>query len=404
MPTEIHLDDETFLVEVAKIVDGRTAKTTAELRAEFSIALGKLKQGLSRGPSFGAPEFATPYAEPLSKSFLDDPLAAAWFKNPQPGGLRVELSRAPLANFCTKGTPISGGGLPSFPVIRPGISTQPRRRLVLRDIIGAFPLTAGSGLTYLVEKQPVPAVPGAGYQVAEGDVKSEVSILTEAKTASMKTLAAWTSASTQVMADVSYLGQFIDGRLTYELAFVEEGEILNGDGSPGKILGLLPQATPYNAARTLAGDQALDVVSHAQTQLAETDVYATAVVLNPGDAEALRLVKTTVGEYVWADSDATTADGGTLWGLTPVVTNSMPKNQFLVGDFGPSAVQIVERQSSIVQISYEHADFFVRNLVALRIEERIDLAVYQPFAFCVGTFVAGVGASLSQPPVQPVKK
>jgi hypothetical protein len=43
------------------------------------------------------------------------------------------------------------------------------------------------------------------------------------------------------------------------------------------------------------------------------------------DAEQLRLVKTSVGEYIWRDSDATTASGGTLWDLTPVVTNSMVK-------------------------------------------------------------------------------
>jgi Phage capsid family len=57
-----------------------------------------------------------------------------------------------------------------------------------------------------------------------------------------------------------------------------------------------------------------------------------------------------------------------------------------VGDFGPSAAQIIERQAAMLAISFEHSDFFVRNLAALRVEERIDLAVYQPFAFCRGNF------------------
>ena len=243
-------------------------------------------------------------------------MAAAWFKNPQPGGFRIELNRAPLSAFSVKAAPMTGAGLPSYPTVRQGISPLARRRLVMRDILSVFPLTTGSALTYLVEKAPVPAVPGAGYQVAEGDVKAEISILTESKLATMKTIAAWSSASVQVLSDVLYLESFIENRLLYELAYVEERELLNGAGGPGQILGFLAVATAYDAARTQPEDTALDVVSHAQTQLAEADVYATAVVLNPRDAEALRLTKTTLGEYVWADSDATTAEGAALWGLS----------------------------------------------------------------------------------------
>jgi HK97 family phage major capsid protein len=379
---ELSAEDQAVIAELRRNWRDEINAAIAPMQQQI-LAVG---QRTSRGPGSNGLEHAAPYTETLSKSFFDDPLAAAWFKNPQPGGLKVELARAPLANFCTKGTPITGPGLPSFPVIRPAIATQPRRRFVLRDVLSVFPLTSGNGLTYLVETPPVPAVPSANYQLNEGDVKAEISILTAAKTSTPKTIAAWTSASTQVMGDVSYLMQYIDGRLTYELAFCEERELLNGDGTPGKILGLLAQATAYDTTRTLAGDQLLDIVSHAATQLAEADVYATAVVVNPGDAEQLRLVKTSVGEYVWADSDATTADGGTLWGLTPIVTNSMVKGSFLVGDFGPSAAQIIERQAAILAISFEHADFFTRNLAALRVEERIDLAVYQPFAFCKGVF------------------
>ena len=49
---EMHPDDEKFLIEVGKIVDGKTAKSVAELRAEFQVALTKFKQGFSRGPRF----------------------------------------------------------------------------------------------------------------------------------------------------------------------------------------------------------------------------------------------------------------------------------------------------------------------------------------------------------------
>ena len=71
-------------------------------------------------------------------------------------------------------------------------------------------------------------------------------------------------------------------------------------------------------------------------------------------------------------------------GPQPVVTNAMPAGEFLVGDFGPGAAQIIERETATVAVSFEHADFFVRNLAALRVEERIDLGIFQPFAFVKG--------------------
>jgi hypothetical protein len=46
---------------------------------------------------------------------------------------------------------------------------------------------------------------------------------------------------------------------------------------------------------------------------------------------------------------------------------------------------------SEAQIIAEHADYFTKNLVAIRCEERVTLAVYQPFAFVKGSFPAGMG-------------
>jgi HK97 family phage major capsid protein len=41
------------------------------------------------------------------------------------------------------------------------------------------------------------------------------------------------------------LQSYIDGRLRYGLAFKEEQQILNGDGTGQNLLGIIPQATAY---------------------------------------------------------------------------------------------------------------------------------------------------------------
>jgi HK97 family phage major capsid protein len=52
----------------------------------------------------------------------------------------------------------------------------------------------------------------------------------------------------------------------------------------------------------------------------------------------------------------------------------------LVGAF-KTAAQIFRKGGVRVEASNSHADFFVKNLVAIRAEERLALAVYRPAAF-----------------------
>ena len=89
----------------------------------------------------------------------------------------------------------------------------------------------------------------------------------------------------------------------------------------------------------------LDIISHGQTQLNQSDIYPTGVILNPVDAEHMRLYKSTLGTYIFAPPNAT--DEATQIGnLTPLVTNSIPAGTFLIRDFSMTAAQIVERETS----------------------------------------------------------
>jgi Phage capsid family. len=67
------------------------------------------------------------------------------------------------------------------------------------------------------------------------------------------------------------------------------------------------------------------------------------------------------------------------------VTKSIPRGQFLVGNFQMAAA-IWDRQSATVEISREHSDFFTRNLVAILTEERLALTVFRSDALVLGGF------------------
>jgi hypothetical protein len=66
----------------------------------------------------------------------------------------------------------------------------------------------------------------------------------------------------------------------------------------------------------------------------------------------------------------------------------MPRGQFLTGAFR-MACAIYDRSDVTVQISLEHDDFWVRNLAAFLVEERLALVVYRPAALLYSGFPFG---------------
>ena len=60
----------------------------------------------------------------------------------------------------------------------------------------------------------------------------------------------------------------------------------------------------------------------------------------------------------------------------------------MVGAFNVGA-QIWDREDATVEVSREHASFFIQNMVAVLCEERLALSVYRPSAFVYGGFPYG---------------
>jgi HK97 family phage major capsid protein len=80
-----------------------------------------------------------------------------------------------------------------------------------------------------------------------------------------------------------------------------------------------------------------------------------------------------------------------VWTIPVVATQAMTANKFMVG--ASVGAQIFDRQDATVEISTEHSDFFARNMVLLRAEERLALAVYRTTAWTKGDFTAAITAA-----------
>lgn len=266
----------------------------------------------------------------------------------------------------------------------PGIVSAPDRVLTIRDLIMPG-RTTSNAIEYVKEK----LFTNSAAPVAENTLKPESNMTFEMATANVRTLAHWVLATKQILDDAPQLASYIDGRLRYGLSYVEDEQLLLGDGTGQNLYGLMPQATAYNhSGLSKAGDTRIDILRHAilQTRLAE--YRASGIVLHPADWEAIELTKTDDNAYVFANPTNQTQPR--LWGLPVVETTAMPEGEFMTGAFNMAA-QIFDRETTTVEVSTEDRDNFVKNMVTVRAEERLAMAVYRPQSFISGPFPDAAG-------------
>jgi len=287
-----------------------------------------------------------------------------------------------VANITSATTGTGGVGGVIRPDRIPGVIAAPERVLTIRDLIMPG-RTASNGVEFVQETgfQNM-AAPQAG----EGALKAQSDLKMELKTAPVRTIAHWFRASKQVLADLPLLQSYINGRAIYGLKYAEENQILAGDGTGQNLLGLIPQATPFNESLRKAGDTGIDVLRRAILQVRLAEYRATGIVLNPADWADMELQKDTTGSYIWVNVQ----EGGTprMWKLPVVDTNSIPAGKFMVGAMDMGA-QLFDREEAAVEVSTEDGDNFRTNMVTIRAEERLALAVYRPESFVYGSLTSG---------------
>jgi HK97 family phage major capsid protein len=225
--------------------------------------------------------------------------------------------------------------------------------------------------------------------VAETISKPESALTFTIDSAPVRTIAHWIPAAKQILDDFAQLQAYIDQRLLDGLKDNEDIEILMGDGTGQHLSGLITEATAYDTARNVASDTRIDKVNHAISQVEDENLEASAIVLHQRDWRAIQLTKeetggANTGMYLLGGprGDAMPM----LWGL-PVATVNITAmlGKFMVGAFS-SAAAVWDREDARVDISTEHAEYFVRNMVAIRAEERLALTVYRTNAFVYGAF------------------
>ncbi|HIG8789702.1 TPA: phage major capsid protein [Klebsiella pneumoniae] len=265
----------------------------------------------------------------------------------------------------------------------PGIDTAPKQRLFIRDLIA--PGTTASNTIYWVQQT---GFTNNAAAVAENTTKPYSNIEFAEKITPVRTIAHLFKASKQILDDFSQLQSQVDAEMRFGLKYVEEQEILFGDGTGAHLEGIIPQASAFAAAFQVENQNGIDDLRLAMLQAQLARFPASGHVLHFIDWAKIELTKDTLGRYILANPAALT--GPTLWGLPVVATEATAfQGKFLTGAFSAGA-QIFDREETNVVISTENADDFEKNMITIRCEERLALAVKRPEAFVYGSFTVPV--------------
>ena len=342
----------------------------------FSAAFNKLAAGMgtpgrggARGNSVGHQFIASETFEFLKKNRGKFP-AGAW-TSPTSELMGGDMMAATLSEDAA-----SGGDL----VVtdnQPGIVQLPQRPLRLEQLIRPGQ-TDSNTIGYMKET----AFTNEAALVAEGDAKPESTLNFENVTDPVRKIAHWLPVTDEMLEDVPALRSYIDARLRLGVNLALDDELLNGAATGTHITGLLNRTGLASAVvRTGTVTNADAILEQIVAIETATNMEVDGIVMNMTNWKTVIMSKDGEGRYYGGGPLASPARP-VLWGRPVAITSAIVANTALVGAFG-TAAQLFNRGGMRVEASNSHENFFIRNLLAIRAERRVALAVYRPAAFGV---------------------
>lgn len=361
---------QSDLAEQMKVMEGKSAS-----KEDLTAIQGHLNDSAEKLATLGAT-----YTE-LQKKLATRPAETAnagrvianaeGFKSNILSGKSMEFKDITTASVTAAATNPVGGRRGSLGFLNPT-----EQRLFLRDVIPTA-TTNLAAMDYLKET----GYTNAAAVVAEGGLKPQSELTFEQAILNLKKMAHTFRVSEEMLDDNDGMEAYINQRGIYGLKLKEEVQLVTGNGSASQLDGLLMQSTAY-VASTVPGVTSIgltDDILIAIKQVESADLAASAVLLNYLDAAAVQLERDADGNY------RNPAFGnGTIWGLPIIASKGIPQGQFVVGGFVGNAT-IWQRKGIEVRRSTEDRDNFVKNMVTILVEERLNLEVMRPEGIVLGT-------------------
>ena len=282
-------------------------------------------------------------------------------------GKRFDVS-APAFKAATDTQTSPAGAVDYATTFDTNVVTAARTPLVVRDLFAAEQIS-GSTLVYLVEG----AIQGAPAVTAEGAEKPQVHFADPTpKTVSLAKVACHIKESDEYINDYPFLASAINGRLLYELGLVEQNKLVTD------LLATTGIQTGTYAATGTATDIADAILQAAMDVQSGSGFAADGILINPADWYILRAGKYN-GQY-YGGGYFGAQDIPNIWGIPVCVSAAVTSGTVVVGAF-KTCGSVVANGGVAVEAVNTNEDDFVKNLMTIRAEERLALAVRRPAGF-----------------------
>ena len=267
---------------------------------------------------------------------------------------------------------------PTIPYVSHNVA-EIKYNLGVRDLFGT---EAISGNSYTYFRMGATDLPDSftGTTV-EGAEKPQIHPTYTAVTAALVKKAAHLKETDELLNDAPYLETVVRGRGVFELQKAIESYLVS----------------------TLLGTSGIDVTVNSGISFdnllkakmavnANTGYDADAIIINPADLQTLLLTKDgsggSVGQYLMGGPAYAPYGNGAygqylpIWGMKVVSTSAISQGTAIVGAFRACASIITKAGEGFrVEVANQNEDDFVKNMVTVRVEERLLEAVRRPGGF-----------------------
>lgn len=272
---------------------------------------------------------------------------------------------------------VTGSNTTVAPDRRPGVVPGATQMLTLESLFNSLPTTSNA-----VEYTRENVFTNNAAEAAEGSAKAESALTFTLVNQPVSTVAHWIKISRQLASDNAALAAYINTRMIYGVNRRVEGQLAVGDGSAPNISGIFKSGN-YTAHGYLSGAigtvlPKCVLIRKVIADLKAAGYMADAILLNPVDWASIEieLLTTVAGQTLLSYNNAGEAR---LFGVPVVESVGVAADTFAVGAFGQAGT-IYNREGVTVDLSESDGDNFTKNLVTIRAERRLALAIESPAA------------------------
>ena len=265
---------------------------------------------------------------------------------------------------------------PTIPVVSQRVA-EIKYGLGVRDLFNEEAISGNSYTYFRMGATDLPS--GFDGTTAQGAEKPQIHPTYTPITAPLVKKAAHLKETDELLNDAPYLESVVRGRGVYELRKVIEAYLVS------TILGTSGIDVTVNTG--ISFDNLLKAKMAVNTN---TGYDADAIVINPLDLQTLLLTKDggQTGQYLMGGPAYAPYGNGMygeylpIWGMKVVASSAIASGTALVGAFATCASIITKAGEGFrVEVANQNEDDFVKNMVTVRVEERLLEAVRLPGGF-----------------------